>query len=107
MDSNQTLLLGRLALETGRITAAQLAEASELLGREPDRLLGDVLLERGWITPREREQLEAAVAEKLADHQGDATEALKTFPTDSQSGAPSGVDEHVLDATVDEPVAKP
>ena len=62
-DDAQAHLLGRIAVHLKMITMDQLAEATRIQGAESGLPIGEVLLQKGWIT---RDQLH-----KLIQHQKD------------------------------------
>jgi len=74
---SQDPLFGRLAVHFQLISADQLAEATRVQAREsPRRKLGEILVELGFLTPRQIDQLIAAQAqylEKRAARQGVVT----------------------------------
>ena len=106
MDTDRNLLFGALALEAGTISATQLAEAYGFWRRQPSEPLGDLLLKRGWITPRGKEELETAVAKKMAEHGGNSSHALRTVVTDPVRDAIIRTgDAGLFAATMDDPTA--
>jgi hypothetical protein len=62
MDSDRNLLFGVLALQADLLDDAQFARAcSEWAGRK-DTPLAELLVERGWLTPEERADVEKLLA---------------------------------------------
>ncbi len=55
--ADQEFLLGRIAVQVKLITLDQLNEATAQQGREPGKNLGQILVERGFITDRQLEKL--------------------------------------------------
>jgi twitching motility protein PilT len=76
-------LLGRLALHNKLITADQLAEATQERGRRGDNVrLGDVLVEKGWISSAQLAALVAKQRELVARHRAaQAAEQAAPVPT--------------------------
>lgn len=73
-DPDPSLRFGVLALETDLIDAAQFVDACRNWGgRRPDQSLGDVLVERGYLTAEQRDRLLRAVG--LADLDNPQTQA--------------------------------
>jgi serine/threonine-protein kinase len=58
------------------IDATQLAEACTAWSARKDRMLGDVLVERGWISTEDRRLVEQMLERKLEKHAGDAHRSL-------------------------------
>ncbi len=61
MDSDRNFLVGMAALQSGLITAAQLAEAGTEWMADRHRPLLDLLVAKGWISVDDRSTLEARV----------------------------------------------
>jgi twitching motility protein PilT len=90
LDSNEHLL-GRMAVHTKLITPEQLNEATREQGRTGGRIrLGEILVAKGFITPRKLEKLLAAqkqlLAKRAAERAGCTVEALVPAP---EPGAPA------------------
>jgi twitching motility protein PilT len=65
--ASDDLLLGRIALHYKLVTREQLVEASRFQAHEASsRKLGEILVEKGYLTPRQLEQLLAVQREYLA-----------------------------------------
>jgi len=56
-DDAQAHLLGRIAVHLKLITMDQLAEATRIQGAESGMPLGEVLVQKGWITPEQLKTL--------------------------------------------------
>ncbi|HYO12197.1 MAG TPA: PilT/PilU family type 4a pilus ATPase [Thermoanaerobaculia bacterium] len=70
------LLFGRIALHYKLITREQLMEATAFQAREGgSRRLGEILVEKGWLNPRQLEQLLAVQKDYVAKQQAQATPA--------------------------------
>jgi len=76
IDTDRNLLFGVLALQGELIDAGQLAEACAAWSARRDRLLADVLVERGWISHDDRRLVEQLLERKLRKHAGDAHQSL-------------------------------
>jgi serine/threonine protein kinase len=76
IDTDRNLLFGVLALQGDMIDAEQLAEACTAWSARKDRLLGDVLVERGWISLDDRRLVDQLLERKLKKHAGDAHRSL-------------------------------
>ena len=84
VDTDRNLLFGVLALQADLIDAEQLADACTAWSVRKERMLGDVLVERGWITLDDRRLVEQLLERKLKKHAGDAHKSLIAVAT----GAP-------------------
>jgi serine/threonine protein kinase len=69
-DTDLNLLFGVLAFQADLIDAGQLAQAGTLWAARKGTPLADLLLEQGWITPRDREHLDYLVGRKIERHGG-------------------------------------
>jgi serine/threonine-protein kinase len=82
MDTDRNLLFGVLALQADLIDDAQFARAcSEWAGPKQTSLAG-LLVERGWLTPADRDDVEKLLQRKLRKHSGDARASLAEVTTD-------------------------
>lgn len=70
------LLFGVLALQGDLIDARQFVEASTAWAAEKHKPLAQHLVERGWISPADRELVERLLERKLAKHSGDVQKSL-------------------------------
>ncbi len=70
-------LLGRIAVHTKLLTAAQLAEACDEQGRGGGRVrLGQIFVDKGWISPAQLKKLLAAQEQVRAKQAAKRTEAV-------------------------------
>jgi hypothetical protein len=76
MSADRNLLFGILAVQSGFCTGPQLVEAMNAWTLAKHRPLGDILLERGFLTQDEHDLLAALVAKQLAKHGGDVEKSL-------------------------------
>jgi tetratricopeptide (TPR) repeat protein len=74
-DTDRNLLFGVLALQADLLDAAQFVEACTLWANAKDRHLADLLVERGWLTPADKADVERLLERKLKKH-GDAHASL-------------------------------
>lgn len=75
-DSGWNLLFGVIALQLDLIDSRRFAEACSAWAARKDVSLGDLLLERGWITTADRAEIEGVLRRKLDRHGGDARRSL-------------------------------
>ena len=68
---HENLLLGAQAFELDFIDLKQFTEACRAWASSKERPLADLLVERGWITPRDRSELERNVSKTVVLHGGD------------------------------------
>jgi hypothetical protein len=83
MDTDRNLLFGVLALQADLLTPDRFAEACSAWALRKDTPLADLLVERGWLTPADRADVQKLLDRKLAKHHGDARPALTEVTTDS------------------------
>jgi tetratricopeptide (TPR) repeat protein len=76
MDTDRNLLFGVLCLQVDLIDNSQFAEACAAWAARKDSSLADLLLQRGWITTEDREQVEDLLCCKLRKHAGDVHASL-------------------------------
>lgn len=89
MDSPQDLLFGALALRLDSISAEQFAEACITWSTRTDRpRLAELLVERGWMTRSECDEIER----QLGEADGDKPLDLPELDSGVQEGAPSLAD---------------
>ena len=72
MDTDRNLLFGVLDL----IDSERFAKSCALWAADKARLLADVLVEQGWLTPSDRADVEKLLQRKLAKHNGDVKARL-------------------------------
>src|SRR5262245_20660695 len=81
-DNDRNLLFGVLALHADVITHARFVEACSLWANQKHQSLARLLIERGWMTDDERQDVERLVERKLRKHGGDARASLAEVATD-------------------------
>jgi twitching motility protein PilT len=105
-DSNDTLL-GRIAVHTKLISAEQLNDATQAQARSGGRQrLGEVLVEKGLITPAQLQKLLAAQKQVIAKQAAQrAAQTVAAVVPEPEAGAVATASEPV--ATTLPPTAKP
>lgn len=76
MNPDRNLLFGALALQIDVLTATQFVEACTLWANRKETALADLLLQRGWITTTDRDDIDRLVERKLRKHDGDIRAGL-------------------------------
>jgi serine/threonine-protein kinase len=82
MDDDRNLLFGVLALQADLIDPARFVEACSAWATFKDRSLSEILVERGWLTPTDRADVERVLDRKLKKHGGDARAGLAEVSSD-------------------------
>jgi serine/threonine-protein kinase len=82
MDTDRNLLFGVLALQADLIDSRQFLEACLLWTSRKNAALADLLVERGWIVPADREHVDYLLGRKLQKHGGDFRADLAAIPDD-------------------------
>jgi tetratricopeptide (TPR) repeat protein len=77
MDTARNLHHGVLAWRTGLVDADQFTAGCRAWAEQRERLLADLLAERGWLSAADQEALDPLLARSLERHGGDALAALK------------------------------
>ena len=103
MDTDRNLLFGVLALQADLLDGARFVEACTLWASRKEAPLADLLVERGWLTPEERADVEKLLERKLKKHGGDAKAGLAEVTTDGVRQSLAGV----ADAEVRQSLAAP
>src|SRR5262245_16314139 len=81
MSADDNLLFGVLALQADLLDAARFAEACSAWAARKDTPLADLLVERGWLAPGDRADVDKLLQRKLAKHNGDARASLAEAAT--------------------------
>jgi WD40 repeat protein/serine/threonine protein kinase len=76
VDTDRNLLFGILALQAAVIDKDQFAEVCAAWTTRKATPLADLLVERGWLTAEDRQDVERLVQRHLARHKGDARQSL-------------------------------
>ncbi|MCO6457956.1 MAG: serine/threonine protein kinase [Pirellulaceae bacterium] len=74
--ADRNLMQGVLALQLDYIDQAQFVDVCSAWMLRKDQSLGQLLLERGWLTQRQFENLEKLISDRLAGKAGDPTASL-------------------------------
>jgi serine/threonine-protein kinase len=82
MSTDHNLLFGVLALQADLLDATRFADACSAWAARKETPLADLLVERGWLTPGDRADVEKLLQRKLEKHQGDARAGLAEVTTD-------------------------
>jgi PAS domain S-box-containing protein len=80
MDTDHNLLFGVLALQADLIDSRQFVEACTIWAGRKDVALADLLVDRGWILPPDKDHLDYLLRRKVQRHQGDARAGLASVP---------------------------
>jgi tetratricopeptide (TPR) repeat protein/tRNA A-37 threonylcarbamoyl transferase component Bud32 len=76
MDTDRNLLFGVLALQAAYLDNNQFAEVCAAWTTRKETPLADLLVERGWLQPEERQEVERLVERHLKRHGGDVKKSL-------------------------------
>ncbi|HEY7330970.1 MAG TPA: PAS domain S-box protein [Gemmataceae bacterium] len=82
MNTDRNLLFGVLALQADLIDTQQFVEICSLWSTRKNVLLADLLLERGWIVPADKEHVDYLLERKLHKHGDDIGAGLATVSDD-------------------------
>ncbi|MGK0485612.1 MAG: twitching motility protein PilT [Myxococcota bacterium] len=105
MSTKQAMpLLGRLAIQCKMITMEQLQEATGKQGRDPERRLGDILVDLGFLDDAQIQKLKKLQRELVIKHRAKQAASGRTVPERPQPK----VNKMTPDAgsTVDRPFAR-
>jgi serine/threonine-protein kinase len=100
VDGDRNLLFGVLALQAELIDAGQFIEACTAWAARKDRPLADLLLERGWITPVDRGDVERLLDRKLRRHGDDPAASLAAVADDEVRRVLAVLDDPELRGTI-------
>jgi hypothetical protein len=81
MSADRNLLFGVLALQADLLDTSRFAEACSAWAGRKDTSLADLLVERGWLTPEDRTDVDRLLEPKLKKHNGDAHASLLAATT--------------------------
>jgi hypothetical protein len=76
VDTDRNLLFGVLALQADLLDSARFAEACSAWAARKEVPLADLLVERGWLSPEDRADVDKLLRRKLQKHGGDARASL-------------------------------
>jgi hypothetical protein len=91
VDAVRNLLFGVLALQADAITRTQFVDACALWASQKERPLADLLVERGWLLPADRADVERLVERKLRRHAGDVRAGLAELTGDFVQQSLAGI----------------
>jgi serine/threonine protein kinase len=83
MDTDRNLLFGVLALQADLLDTVRFVEACTLWANKKESSLADLLVERGWLTSADREDVQRLLDRKLRKYQGDAQAGLAEVAGDA------------------------
>ncbi|MEE8579950.1 MAG: type IV pilus twitching motility protein PilT [Myxococcota bacterium] len=73
-------LMGRLAVQLRFISMDQLNEATALQGREPSKRIGEIFVEKGWVTQGQMDKLTKLQQDVIAKHRAKQAAAATAAP---------------------------
>ena len=79
MNKDKNLLFGILAIQMGYITQVQLIESTEIWTKNQDRHLEDILLEKGFISTQQSDEIAKLISIRLEKSGGDTQEVLESL----------------------------
>ncbi len=79
MDQDRNLLFGVFAVQIKKITAIQLAEAAGAWASNPERVLGEYLVESGSLDVKGFDLIQRLVDEAISANDDDAEVTLAAF----------------------------
>jgi serine/threonine-protein kinase len=91
--TDQNLLFGVLALQAGILDNDQFAAACAAWATRKHTGLADLLAERGWLTPDERQEVERMVGRHLKRNGGDAGASLAAVTGDAARHSLAALDD--------------
>jgi len=100
MNTDLNLLFGVLALQADMIDSAQFAEACTAWAARKSRPLAELLVERGWLTPADRADVERLVERKLKRHCGDVLASLGDAANDQARRALAALNDPEIDRSL-------
>jgi serine/threonine-protein kinase len=103
MDIDHNLLFAVLALQADLLDDSRFVEACALWAAHKQTPLPDLLVQRGWLTPEGRSDVERLLARKVAEHGGDARASLAEVTTDHVRRSLAGVADPDVLRTLDPP----
>jgi eukaryotic-like serine/threonine-protein kinase len=92
-DADRNLLFGALAMQLELIDAHQFGDGCAVWALHRDRPLGEVLVERGWLTRDDHAEVERLVDRKLRKYGGDVHASLMAVASAEVQGALAGIDD--------------
>ena len=90
-------LIGRLAIQCKMITMEQLQEATRAQGRNPDKRLGEILVEKGFIVEAQVQKLKKLQRDLVVKHRARQAASGISVPARPAPSATPEVAQPVLD----------
>ncbi len=100
MNTDQNLLFGVLALQLEFIEVRQFAEVCCAWAGCKDKGVAELLLERGWISAADRDQVQRLLERKVQRRQGDVRQALSDLASPQLRDVLHGVGDAEVDQTL-------
>ncbi|HZY86998.1 MAG TPA: protein kinase [Gemmataceae bacterium] len=107
MDTDRNLLFGVLALQADLLDSARFAEACSAWAARKEVPLADLLVERGWLSPEGRADVDKLLRRKLEKHGGDARAGLVEVTDDDVRRSLAGVDDEQVRQSLSPPTPPP
>jgi len=101
VNTDQNLLFGVLALQLEYIDTNQFADVCAAWATRKNMTVADIMVERGWITPQAKDEVEGLLTRKLDKHDGDARKALGDAADASARDVMRDVGDEQVDETLD------
>jgi len=76
MSADRNLLFAVVALQADCVTREQFIEACTLWTADKNTSIDALMVQKGWLTPEERGDVERLVERKLKKHGGDLRKSL-------------------------------
>lgn len=99
MDTARNVLLGVLAWQADLLNATQSADACAAWANSKSSVLGDILVERGWISDTDRAFLDRQVERHLRTH-GDSSASLIAIADDEVRRVLAALDDADIQQTL-------
>src|SRR5262245_8723861 len=93
VDSDRNLLFGVLALQADAITRSQFVDGCALWASQKEHAMADLLVERGWLSPGDRSDVERLVDRKLKRHGGNVSASLAELASDAVQQSIAGIED--------------
>jgi eukaryotic-like serine/threonine-protein kinase len=100
-QTDRNLLFGVIALQLDILDQSQFAEACAVWALDMNRAMADLLEERGWITPEDRQEITRNLERKLKKHRGDVHASLAAAADSSVREVLRSIDQPAIRQTLD------
>ncbi len=101
-QTDRNLLFGVIALQLDILDQSQFAEACAVWALHMGRPMADLLEERGWITPEDRQEITRNLERKLRKHRGDVHASLAAAADSSVREILRSLDQPAIRQSVEE-----